>query len=128
MTKILLVEDDPMISEVYQRKFVSAGFEVRIATTGKAVLDIAHIEPVDLVLLDIVLPELNGIEVLEALRNPKNGYDPNLKILMFSNLNDSTDRDRALELGANGFLSKTEFSPSQLVEEVVQFLKRTETG
>ena len=77
-------------------------------------------------LLDIVLPELNGIEVLEALRNPKNGYDPNLKILMFSNLNDSADRDRALELGANGFLSKTEFSPSQLVEEVVQFLKRTE--
>ncbi len=124
MSKVLLVEDDPMISEMYERKFVAAGFDVRIAVSGKAVLDILRVEPFDIVLLDIVLPEMGGMEVLEQIRNPKSGYAPDLKIVMFSNLNEREDREKALRLGANGFISKSEFSPSQLVEEVSRFLKQ----
>lgn len=127
MTKILLVEDDPMISEIYQRKFLAAGFDSRIAASGKSVLDMLRIEMVDLVLLDIVLPEMSGMEVLEQLRDPKNGFDPNLKIFMFSNLNERDDHDKALALGADGFISKTEFSPSQLVEEVSRLLRQFES-
>lgn len=127
MPKILLVEDDPMISEIYQRKFSAAGFETRIATSGKAVLDILRVEPFDLVLLDIVLPEMSGTEVLEQLRNPKNGYDKDMKIVMFSNLSEKDDRDKAVALGASGFIAKTEFSPSELVTEVSRFLRQFET-
>ncbi len=126
MTRILLVEDDPMISEIYQRKFSAAGFDVRIAASGKAVLDILRTESFDLVLLDIVLPEMNGMEILETLRDPKNGYDLGMKIVMFSNLSEKDDRDRAVALGASGFISKTEFSPSELIEEISRFLRQFE--
>ena len=126
MPRILLVEDDPMISEIYERKFSAAGFEVRIAVSGKAVLEILRKESFDLVLLDIVLPEMNGMDILERLRDPKNGYPPELKIVMFSNLNEKDDRDKAVALGASGFISKTEFSPTELIAEVSRFLRQFE--
>ena len=68
MAKILLVEDDPMIGEIYERKFSSAGFDVKRAVSGKQVLQFAGEEPFDLVLLDIVLPEMNGLDVLKELK------------------------------------------------------------
>lgn len=125
--KILLVEDDPMISEIYERKFVAAGFDVRVVASGRAVLEVLRTESFDIVLLDIVLPEMNGMEILEFLRDPKNGYPAKQKIVMFSNLNETDDRDRAARLGANGFVPKTQFSPSQLVEEVSRFLSNQES-
>lgn len=124
--KILLVEDDPMIVEIYGRKFSAAGFEVSVASSGKMALEKARSDFFDLVLLDIVLPEMNGMEILEQFRNPKNGYASDLKIVMFSNLNEKTDRDRAIELGASGFIPKTEYAPSQLVEEVSRLLRQFE--
>lgn len=126
MSRILLVEDDPMISEIYERKFSAAGFEVRIAVSGKVVLEILRKESFDLVLLDIVLPEMNGMDILERLRDPKNGYPPALKIVMFSNLSEKDDRDKAVALGASGFISKTEFSPTELIAEVSRFLRQFE--
>lgn len=115
-----------MISEIYERKFSAAGFEVRIAVSGKAVLEILRKESFDLVLLDIVLPEINGMDILERLRDPKNGYPSELKIVMFSNLNEKDDRDKAVALGASGFISKTEFSPTELIAEVSRFLRQFE--
>lgn len=120
--KVLLVEDDPMISEVYERKFAAAGFEIRAVASARTVLEILRTEPFDIVLLDIVLPEMNGMEILKFLRDPKNGYPADLKIVMFSNLNETDDRARAARLGASGFIPKTQFSPSQLIEEVSHFL------
>ena len=125
MPKILLVEDDPMISEIYITKFQASGIEVDLAESGRAVLQRARENKYDLVLLDIVLPEMNGMEVLEELRT-KPEYDKDLKIVMFSNLSEKSDRDRALHLGANGFVPKTDFSPSQLVAEVTRFLRQFE--
>jgi DNA-binding response OmpR family regulator len=123
MPRILLVEDDPMISEIYERKFSSAGFEVVTAMSGKEVLQKALQQSFDLVLLDMVLPEMSGMEVLAELR--KNGaYDPNLKVIIFSNLSEQEDRKKALDLGANGFIPKTEYTPSRLVEEVQRFLRQ----
>ncbi|MEI8103688.1 MAG: response regulator [Candidatus Moraniibacteriota bacterium] len=125
MAKILLVEDDPMISEVYMTKFKASGIDADLAESGHAVLQKAKENKYDLVLLDIVLPEMNGMEVLEELRT-KPEYDKDLKVVMFSNLSEKSDRDRALQLGANGFVPKTEFSPSQLVAEVSRFLRQFE--
>jgi len=122
MAKILLVEDDPLIAEIYQRKFETSGFEVVNVMTGKAVLKAVEDDPsYDLVLLDLVIPEMSGMDVLKELRtNPQ--YPTDLKIVVFSNLSDPEDRRRAVELGANGFIQKTEYTPTKLVIEVSRLI------
>ncbi len=117
MSKILLVEDDPMISEIYQRKFEAAGFEVSVAATGKEVINKAAKENFDLILLDLVLPEIDGLQVLKELKQ-KGKYSPQTKVVIFSNLNEKEQQDKAFALGADGFIAKSQFSPSQLVEEI----------
>jgi CheY-like chemotaxis protein len=122
MAKILLVEDDPFIAEIYQRKFESSGFEVVNVTTGKAVLRAIEEDPnYDLVLLDLVIPEMGGMDVLRELRT-SGKYPDTLKIVVFSNLSDPEDRRTAVELGANGFMQKTEYTPTKLVAEVSRLL------
>lgn len=121
MPKILYVEDDPFIAEIYKKKFESSGFEVVNAASGKSVLKEVLEQKFDLVLLDLVIPEMNGTDVLRELRNNP-GYSPDLKIIIFSNLSSTEDREECLKLGANGFISKTEFSPSEVVTEVNRFL------
>lgn len=119
MSKILIVEDDPMIQEIYQKKFSEAGFEVLLAATGQKVLDLAKEQPdIDVILLDLLMPKMNGFEVTENLRNPENGYNQDIKIIIFSNLSQKEDRDKAVKLGANGFIAKAEYTPSDLVKEV----------
>jgi DNA-binding response OmpR family regulator len=125
MAKILLVEDDPMISEIYQRKFVASGFEVDTAMSASEVLEKAKENRYDLVLLDLVLPEMNGIEILEKIRGDVQSYDPALKVVIFSNLNDQENQDRALQLGAIGFIEKSSYNPTELVVEVQRILRET---
>lgn len=121
MAKILLVEDDSMISEIYQRKFESAGFEVMVAVTGKEVLIKAAKEKFDLILLDLVLPEMGGMDVLKEIKQ-SGKYDQTMKVVIFSNLNDKSEQDKAFALGADGFIPKSQFGPSQLIEEVKRIL------
>jgi DNA-binding response OmpR family regulator len=123
MTKILLVEDDPFIAEIYKKKLETSGFELSNVTSGKAVLKEVKEQHFDLVLLDLVLPEMSGTEVLRELRHNKE-YDANLKVVVFSNLSSQEDREQVLSLGANGFISKTEFSPSEVVAEIERFLRQ----
>src|SRR3989344_4605363 len=121
MAKILLVEDDPFISEIYQKKFAAEGFEVIVAATGPEVLKLAGEQPFDAILLDLVLPEMSGLEVLKALRQ-KGARNARTKIIVFSNLSGEEDQAEAVAAGADGFISKTEFTPSQVVEEVKRAL------
>lgn len=121
MPKILLVEDDPFIAEIYEKKLADAGFEVDNAKTGKEVLKRVTEVTYDLVLLDMVLPELSGMEVLHELRT-KPEYDANLKVVVFSNLSSPEEQEAALKAGATGFISKTSFSPSQVIDEVKQYI------
>lgn len=123
MLKILFVEDDPFIAEIYQKKFESSGFDVLNVTNGKMVLKEAKEKQFDLILLDLVIPEMNGTEVLREIRHSSE-YRKDQKIIVFSNLSSTEDRDQCLKLGANGFISKTEFSPSEVVNEVNRFLRQ----
>lgn len=127
MAKILLVEDDTMISEIYQRKFESAGFEVEVAVTGKEVLNKAAKQSFDLILLDLVLPEIGGMDVLKEIKQ-SGKYSPSLKVVIFSNLNEKSEQDKAFALGADGFIPKSQFSPSQLVEEVRRIINNFEAS
>lgn len=122
MTRILLVEDDPMISEIYQKKFISSGFEVDVATTATEVFQKVQEKGYDLMLLDLVLPEMNGIEILQKIKSDTQLQDPNLKVLIFSNLNDQENQEKALALGAIGFIEKSMYNPTELVEEVRRIL------
>lgn len=122
MAKILLVEDDPFIAEIYEKKLTDSGFEVVNAKTGKEVLKHVLEDHYDLILLDLVLPELSGMDVLKELRTKKDEYDQSLQIVVFSNLSGPDEQEAAKVAGANGFISKTAFNPSQVVEEVRRYI------
>lgn len=116
MSRIVIAEDDSMISEIYQKKFSDSGFEVLLATTGEQVVNLAKKEKLDVILLDLMIPKMNGFEVLKELRS--GAYDAEIKIIICSNFSSREEQDKALELGANGFIVKSEYSPSDLVTEV----------
>ena len=124
----MVVEDDPMLGEIYVKKFTEAGFEMKLVTSGKAVeSEVANYQP-EIVLLDIVLPDMDGYEILEALS--KNNLTRSVPTYVFSNLSAKEDIERATSLGAKGFITKSSFTPSQLVEEVKKILgsQGTETA
>ena len=117
MDKIIIVEDDPMISEIYKKKFSDSDFEVFAVMTGEQALNTARtVEKIDVVITDLIMPKMDGFQVIENLRN--GDFDPNIKIIVTSNLSQKEDRDKAIALGANGFIAKSECSPSDLVKEV----------
>lgn len=121
MAKIMLVEDDQMIVEIYKKKFESAGFEVVNTATGAEVLRLASEEKFNLILLDMVLPEMSGMDVLKELRsNPV--YDADLKVIILSNLSKEDNEKEAKENGANEFIGKTQYGPSELVVEIQRLL------
>ncbi|TAK95802.1 response regulator [Patescibacteria group bacterium] len=121
MSKIIIVEDDPMIAEIYSKKFQVAGFDVTVASSGKEVLKVAREGEFDLILLDMIMSEMGGLEVLEELK--KSGkYSPKMKVVMFSNLADVEEQNKAFAKGADGYLLKSHYSPSDLVREVERIL------
>lgn len=114
-----------MIAEIYQKKLETAGYEVIIASTGKEVLRLAAGGKYDLVLLDMVMPEMSGMDVLRELRR-SGKYDPDLKVIVFTNLSESEIKNEAMEIGADGFIGKSQYSPSDLVKEIDRNLKEFE--
>jgi chemosensory pili system protein ChpA (sensor histidine kinase/response regulator) len=120
MTKVIIVEDDPMISEIYQRKFSESGFEVFPAANAEQALDLARAENVDLIMTDLIMPKMDGFQLIEAIRNE--GYDKKIKIIVTSNLSEKEDREKAMRLGANGFVAKSDYSPSELVREIQRLM------
>lgn len=125
MPRIILVEDDPMIGDIYQEKFNSAGFEATVVTSGKDFLDKIKEEKYDVALLDMVLPEMNGLDILREIKK-RGKFNPEMKIFIFSNLNDKENYDKAIQNGADGYISKTQYNPSQLVSEMQRFLNETQ--
>lgn len=123
---ILLIEDDPMLTEIYQSKLEMENFEVSIATDGKEGLEMAKSAKPDLILLDIMLPELNGFEVLKQL-----GEGPTTKsipVIVLTNLGgEQADNDKrlALSLGAKEFLVKTFHLPDDIVGKIKTILGKT---
>lgn len=124
MKNILIVEDDPMIVEIYQKKFSEAGFKLSSVSNGKEILDAIKRNSPDLILLDLIMPGFDGFEVLGKIRADKSLAG--MKVIIFSNLSQQENKDKAFKLGANGFLSKTDYEPKELVEEVVRIAKQYE--
>lgn len=122
MCKIMLVEDDPTISEIYKKKFESSGFEVACATTGKKVFELASKSDFDIVLLDMVLPEMNGMDVLKELKQ-SGKYNADMKVIVLSNLDKAKHEEEAKKNGADGFIGKTQYNPSELAAQIHRLAK-----
>ena len=114
---ILCIEDDHFISELYSRALLKAGFSVDSAVSGQKGLEMAKTKAYDIILLDIMTPDMTGVEVLHALRD-KADLVPNTKILVTTNLDQPDDIKSELEKLADGYLIKAEITPSKLVEIV----------
>lgn len=113
--KILLVEDDPFIVDMYTLKLKEAGFEVETAADGRKGLDKIKEGSHDLVLLDIVLPIVDGFEVLQTLKREGVKHPP---IVLLTNLGQKEDVERGLALGAADYLIKANFTPAEVVEKI----------
>lgn len=117
--KILLVEDEEKVRKIVSSYLEDAGYEVEIASDGDTALEKALAEPPDLLILDIMLPGIDGWEIAEEVRNY---FD--LPILMLTARSDEDDRVKGFEKGADDYLVKP-FSPRELVARVKAILKRT---
>lgn len=118
--KILIVEDDKFLSRLYSDQLRRDGFEVIVASSGVEGLGRATRELPDLVLLDIILPDKNGFDVLSGLKLNKDTR--NIPVLILSNLGGETDMKTGISLGASGYLVKTDISITRLGEEVRRHL------
>lgn len=121
MKKIILVEDDTFLIEIYSTKIKEAGFELVLAKDGEEVLKKLQEEKPDLLLLDIVLPGIDGWEVLKRVKDDPHLED--IKIITLSNLSQKEDEEKGLKLGAIKYLIKANYTPSQVVEEIKKVLK-----
>ena len=120
MVKILVVEDEPMLREMYTRKLSQSGLEVISANDAEQGLKMVEQEKPDIILLDILLPKKNGIYVLEQLRsNPKTSQ---MKVIAFSNYNDPSTRRQAKELNVLDYLIKTDYTPQEIVKKIKSYL------
>jgi len=120
INKILLIEDDQFISDLYVRSLRKAGYEVAHEVTGPGGLAQAQTGQFDLVMLDIMIPDMTGIDVLQALRGADNAALPNTKIIITTNL-DQDDSSRAdMESKADGYLIKADVTPRKLIEIIHQ--------
>lgn len=113
--KLHIVEDDNSLREIYSTLFSTAGHEVKASSNGlDAISEIAEFQP-DAVLLDIMMPEMDGYSFLDALIN-NTSLSP--VIIICSNLSDQTDIDRAMTRGADYYLRKSDYVGNQLVDAV----------
>lgn len=124
-TKIVLVEDDPLLIDIYSTKFKESGFEVSVCDRGDAAP--AHIakEQPDLVVLDIVLPQKDGWDILQDIKS--NVKTKNIKVIILSNLGQKEEIEKGMALGAAGYLIKAHHTPSEVVREIKKILAGSQT-
>ena len=123
MKKILLIEDDPLLSRMYSRLFTIHEYEFLEDLDPQSGLARAKTEKPDLILLDIMMPIMNGLEVLEALK--KDPETQNIPVIMITTVEDDETEKRSKELVAAGYLVKSRYDPDETVKYVAKVLKGT---
>lgn len=121
MTTILLVEDDEALNAAFRIVLGKEGYQVDSAFNGVEALDKASAHEPRLILLDLLMPKMNGVEFLRRFNQPVK--HPNVTIVVFSNLDTEPEIHEALQLGASQYLLKASTNPKQLVELVKSILK-----
>lgn len=118
--KVLCVEDEYFITELYERALTRAGYEVHTIIDGPSGLTEAETNKYDIILLDIMLPNMSGLEILKQLRDPSKNPDLKAKIIITTNLDQGEEGRKAVENQADGYIVKAEITPKQLVQFLEQ--------
>lgn len=118
--KLLLVEDDQTLSESYAQRFMAEGFDVKAVINGEEALSAALEFRPDIILLDIMMPKVDGLDVLDILRNTPD--TANIQIIVLSALGQQQDIEKAKSLGADDYLVKSQVVIADVVEKVKQRL------
>lgn len=120
--KVAIVEDDTFLAGMYEQKFRMEQMNPLMAYDGEAGLELVKKEKPDIVLLDIMMPKMDGWEVLQALR-----AEPSTKaipVIMLTNLGQKEDVDLALKYGANDYLIKAHFNPQEVIDRVREIVAK----
>lgn len=120
--KILLIEDDSFLINMYSAKFEIEGYSIFVAEDGVEGLEKTQKLNPDIILLDIVMPRMNGFEVLEKLK--ADGVTKNIPVVILSNINQMEDISKGLSLGAEDYFIKAHFVPSEIVKKVENILNK----
>ena len=121
MNKILLIEDDPFLIDIYTTRLKESGFLPEVAINGEQALTKIKEKEYDLVILDIVLPQIDGWAILRKIKS-----DPKLKkikIVILSNLGQKEEVEKGMGLGAIKYLIKAHYTPSQVVDEIKKIIE-----
>ena len=114
--RILIIEDDPFLLSMYSTKFEMNNFKVFSADDGAKGLELANSVVPDIILLDIILPKIDGFTVLKKLKD--DGKTSRVPVILLTNLNQKEDIEKGLTLGAKDYLIKAHFMPSEVVDKV----------
>lgn len=124
MAKILIVEDDQFLREFYQELLQSEGYSIDVAADGEVGSQKALLGGYDLILLDIMLPKKDGLQVLRDLKiSPSKS--PNKAVVVLTNLGQDAIIKECFNLGAEGFLIKSALNPDQVLTEIKRFLQKS---
>lgn len=115
-TKIAIIEDDQAISQMYRFKFEAEGYEIETAENGRLGLELAEKMHPDIILLDLMMPEMNGDDMLEAMRGTDWGKD--IKVVILTNKGEQEIPDKVRKLGVSAVILKADMTPRQVAELV----------
>jgi CheY-like chemotaxis protein len=119
---VLIVDDTEFYRKVYMTKLLSAGYLTRVATNGIEALKAMMTQKPDLILLDLIMPEMDGFKVLQAVRaSPALNKIP---VIVFSSKGAAEEIQKALQAGANDFLIKSTTTPNKVIEKIESYLKK----
>jgi two-component system alkaline phosphatase synthesis response regulator PhoP len=121
MTKIAIVEDDPAIAQMYRFKFETEGFTVETAENGRFGLELAKSMKPDIILMDLMMPEMNGDEMLEKMR--ATAWGKHIKVVVLTNKGEQEIPPKVRELGVSAVILKADMTPRQVAELVQSKLK-----
>lgn len=122
MKKILLVEDDEMLHNMYNQKFKSKGYEVVSAYNGSDGVKLAETEIPDIILMDIIMPKMDGFVALKKIRKSKKIGE--IPVIILTNLGQEEDIQKGKELGADDYFIKANHTPAEVVEKVEKILPK----
>ncbi len=121
-TSVLIIEDDSYISEMYKIKLESEDFEVAIAKDGVTGIKMLEKQKPDIILLDIVMPKMDGFDVLKIIK--KNIELKDVPVVLLTNLGQKENVEKGFDLGADSYIIKAHFTPSEVIEKIKEILKK----
>ncbi len=121
MPKVLIVEDDPTLQSAYKTTLELEGYKTQVAGDGEEAWRLAEADKPDIILLDMMMPRVNGLQFL--LRRQGDESLRKTRVIVFSNLGSPDDIDEALSLGASKYVTKSNFTPKEMIEAINEVLE-----